>query len=362
MTFTHQSGTARAAGADSSPPYLRLRSVTKQYPTGGGVAGVDLTVAKGDMLVLLGPSGCGKTTLLRTLAGLLQPDSGGIELDGEDLVAVPTFRRNISMVFQTWALFPTMTVRDNVAFGLRMRRVGRQQRSERVARALELVGLTEFADRLPRQLSGGQQQRVAVARAIVVEPRLILMDEPLSSLDHRIRVQLRAQLKQLQRGLGLTGVYVTHDHTEALALGDRIAVMDSGRIVELGRPVDVFARPTRRYTAEFLGLANVVDVTADGGGYRTADGAPIPGDVTGGRSDVVAVALRPDCVRLSQTDDGGAAGVVRVVEYQPGGVLHDVELPGGARLQALTPVGLSYSIDTPVFVTPEWSKAVPLAD
>ena len=345
--------------------YLRIAGVTKQYPTGGGVDDVDLTLPRGEMLVLLGPSGCGKTTLLRVLAGLLRPDAGRVHLDGADLTDVPTHRRNISMVFQTWALFPTMSVRDNVAFGLRMRRVPRAERHRRVDEALALVGLDEFAGRKPRQLSGGQQQRVALARAIVTRPTVMLLDEPLSSLDHRIRVQLRGQLKRLQRELGLTGVYVTHDHTEALALGDRIAVMDAGRVVETGTPIDVFSRPRHRYTAEFLGVANVIPVTPEGRECRTAFGDVIEaGAPAGGDGPVVAVALRPDAIRMVESADaaGGHPGVVTAVEFQPGGVLHEVRLRDGTSVQVVAVPGEGLPVGAPVALSFEWKKAVPLVD
>lgn len=343
--------------------YLDIVGMTKQYAGGGGINDVNLTLKRGEMLVLLGPSGCGKTTLLRTIAGLLTPDSGNILLGDRDITPVPTYKRNISMVFQTWALFPTMSVRDNVGFGLRMRGVPRPERRQKVDDALALVGLGDFSERKPRQLSGGQQQRVALARAIVTRPDLLLLDEPLSSLDHRIRVQLRGQLKRLQRELGLTGVYVTHDHTEALALGDRIAIIDSGRVVETGTPVEVFNRPRRRYTAEFLGLANVIPVTDRGGGLVTEYGEDIGTEL---RSDtgepVVAIALRPDSIRLAPDGaTGGHAAVGRAVEYLPGGVLHELQLlQGGTTVQVILAPGEGVPVGNQVNVTFDYHKAVPL--
>jgi ABC-type Fe3+/spermidine/putrescine transport system ATPase subunit len=350
--------------------YLRVDDVAKVYPSGGGVAGTTIALQQGEMLVLLGPSGCGKTTLLRILAGLLRPDQGAVHLDGRDITRVPTHKRNISMVFQTWALFPTMTVADNVAFGLRMRGMPARERAEAVRRALELVNLAGYGERRPKELSGGQQQRVALARAVVTNPAVLLLDEPLSSLDHRIRVQLRGQLKHLQRDLGLTGVYVTHDHTEALALGDRIAVMSAGRIVEVGDPVGVFSRPRHRYTAEFLDLANVIDVTIDGDGLRTPFGNVVrPEGSSGG---VVAVAVRPDEIALTANDStvdapvgaaqDGLRGQVTMVEYQPGGILQEVSIDGGGSLKVFSGVGQGHPLGARVAVRVDWSKAVPLVE
>jgi len=244
--------------ADGKNDYLQIREVFKVYGGGGGVRSVSVGVGRGDMLVLLGPSGCGKTTLLRAIAGLAEVDSGTVSVGGDDITRAPTHRRNVGMVFQTWALFPHMTVAKNVGYGLRMQGVDRAEIDERVATALAMVRMDQFADRKPKQLSGGQQQRVALARAIVTQPRVLLLDEPLSSLDYRIRVSLRSELRRLQKSLGVTGVYVTHDYSEALALGDRIAVMRDGVIVELGTPREIFVRPRHRYTAEFLNVGNLL--------------------------------------------------------------------------------------------------------
>lgn len=342
--------------------YLDIVSVTKQYGGGGGINDVNLTLKRGEMLVLLGPSGCGKTTLLRTIAGLLSPDSGSILLGDREITSVPTYKRNISMVFQTWALFPTMTVRDNVGFGLRMRKVPRSERRKKIDDALALVGLSEFGERKPKQLSGGQQQRVALARAIVTHPDLLLLDEPLSSLDHKIRVQLRGQLKRLQRDLGLTGVYVTHDHTEALALGDRIAIIDSGRVVETGTPIEVFNRPKRRYTAEFLGLANVIPVVGKHGSLITEYGETVSADLTSDTGEpVVAIALRPDAIRLAAAGETGHAAIGRAVEYLPGGILHELQLlEGGTTVQVILPAGEGVAVGEQVSIRFDYDKAVPL--
>jgi ABC-type Fe3+/spermidine/putrescine transport system ATPase subunit len=353
----------------SNPHYLHIDSVSKHYPGGGGVSRIDLSVAEGEMLVLLGPSGCGKTTLLRTIAGLLRPDEGRIKLDGKDVTRVPTHKRNLTMVFQTWALFPTMTVAENVAFGLRMRHVPRSERQARVFEALTTVGLDEYSQRHPRELSGGQQQRVALARAIVTRPDVLLFDEPLSSLDHQIRVQLRGQIRRLQAGLGLTGVYVTHDHTEALAIGDRIAVMDAGRVVEVGAPLDVFTRPAHLYTAEFLGTSNVVPVTEVGDGKLRSDfGDAFAFEGRALESPIVAVALSPDAIRMRSFVEGrvlpvgGRVGTIVALEYQPTGVLHEVQLGGGASVRVITPLAQGLPPGTAVELCFDWDRAVPLID
>jgi ABC-type Fe3+/spermidine/putrescine transport system ATPase subunit len=350
-----------------SDEYLSLRNIKKSYGGKGGVDDVSIAVAEGEMLVLLGPSGCGKTTLLRSIAGLLTPDAGQVVLAGSDLTRVPTHKRNISMVFQTWALFPTMTVAQNVGFGLRMQGVPRTERAARVADVLKLVRLSELAQRRPRELSGGQQQRVALARAIVTRPRVLLLDEPLSSLDQRIRLELRGELKRLQRRLGMTGVYVTHDHDEALALGDRIAVMDTGRIVEVGHPRQVFRNPTRRYTAEFLGLANVIPVRPGPGiGTYETDLGPAKLKSPADGPDIVAVAVRPENVDVflapGAADGTQVTGTVVAVEYRSGGALHEIELPGGATLRAVVPGEQVLDIDDVVGLSIDWDKAVPLID
>jgi ABC-type Fe3+/spermidine/putrescine transport system ATPase subunit len=347
--------------------YLSLKHISKSYGGKGGVRDVSIDVAEGEMLVLLGPSGCGKTTLLRSIVGLLTPDAGQVVLAGSDLTRMPTHKRDISMVFQTWALFPTMTVEQNVEFGLRMHGVPRSERATLVADALKMVKLSDWAHRRPRQLSGGEQQRVALARAIVTRPRVLLLDEPLSSLDHRIRIDLRGELKRLQRRLGMTGVYVTHDHDDALALGDRVAVMDAGRIVEVGQPRQVFSRPRQRYTAEFLGLANVIPVrpSPGTGGFET-DLGPVKLECLpeGEGQDTVAVAVRPEDVDVfgAPGDEAPVTGTVTAVEYRSGGALHEIELPTGTTLRALLPGGLVLDVDDVVGVNIDWGKAVPLID
>jgi len=241
--------------------YVRIEALAKRYPgqTGAAVDGVGFTLARGDMLALLGPSGCGKTTVLRMIAGLVPADAGRVLLAGRDLTAVPIHQRNIGMVFQSYALFPHMTVAENVAFGLEMKRVDRASRTLRVRQALDMVRLEGLDSRPVRRLSGGQQQRVALARALASEPDVLLLDEPLSNLDALLREEMRSEIRTLQKRLGMTTIFVTHDQDEALSMADHVAVMHGGRIVQFGTPEAVYERPADRFVAGFIGRANLLD-------------------------------------------------------------------------------------------------------
>jgi putative spermidine/putrescine transport system ATP-binding protein len=258
-----------------------------------------LSIRKGEFLSILGPSGCGKTTLLNCVAGFVQPTAGRIVIDGADVTDRPPYRRGLGMVFQSYALFPHMTVAGNVAYGLRIRRLDRAEREERVREALRLVGLEGYADRRPRQLSGGQQQRVALARALAIRPAVLLLDEPLSNLDAKLRREMRVELRAIQRRIGTTMVFVTHDQEEALALSDRIAVMNGGRIEQLGAPDEVYRRPATRFVAQFIGAANVLEGTVADGRLDVdgilLDAGPLP--VRPG--DRAVVAIRPERIRLN---------------------------------------------------------------
>jgi spermidine/putrescine ABC transporter ATP-binding subunit len=238
---------------------IELREVTARYGSVVANDRLDLVVHRGELLTLLGPSGCGKTTALRTLTGHVRPDAGRVLIDGRDVTDLPTHRRELGMVFQNFALFPHMTVRDNVGFPLMIRGVSPADRSARVAEALRLVRLEGHADKQPRQLSGGQQQRVGLARALVYRPKVLLLDEPLSNLDAKLREEMRFEIRDVVRRLGVTAVYVTHDQEEALALSDRIAIMNRGRIEQLGTPEDIYARPASRFVAEFVGLSSFLE-------------------------------------------------------------------------------------------------------
>jgi len=233
--------------------------VTKSYGSHRALAGIDLDITPGEFVALLGPSGCGKTTALRALSGLELVDEGSILIDGVDVARVPTNKRDIGMVFQAYSLFPHLTVLENIEYGLKMRRVAKADRRVRAAESLDLVGLSHLGERFAHQLSGGQQQRVALARALVTRPRVLLLDEPLSALDAKVRVQLRDQIRLIQTELGITTVFVTHDQEEALAVADRVAVMRDGRIEQIGTPEELYTSPATPFVANFVGLSNKVD-------------------------------------------------------------------------------------------------------
>ena len=239
--------------------FLALENLSKSFGTHKAVDGLSVSVEKGEFVALLGPSGCGKTTTLQMIAGFVEPTSGAIRLEGRDLLAVKPAKRGLGIVFQSYALFPHMTVAENVAFGLEMQGVAAAERSKRVAETLELVGLAAFAARFPRQMSGGQQQRVALARALVIRPRILLLDEPLSNLDAKLREEMQIELRQIQRTVGTTTILVTHDQAEAMALSDRIVVMNQGRAEQIGPPHEAYERPATPFVANFLGKTNLVN-------------------------------------------------------------------------------------------------------
>jgi putative spermidine/putrescine transport system ATP-binding protein len=261
---------------------IRLTGLEKRYGEVRAVDGIDLEVARGEFFTLLGPSGSGKTTTLRLIAGFELPDAGAIELAGADVTRLPAYARDVNTVFQDYALFPHMTVQENVEYGLRIKRTGRQERRQRASEALEMVRLPDLGARKPAQLSGGQRQRVALARAIVNRPRVLLLDEPLGALDLKLRLQMQVELKRIQAEVGITFVYVTHDQEEALTMSDRLAVFDQGRIVQVGAPEEVYEHPATAFVAGFVGTSNVLE--RDGRRFtvrpekvRILDGEPAPG-------------------------------------------------------------------------------------
>ncbi len=305
-------------GADGRPPVdVRLERVSKRFDDLVAVDDVTLDVPQGSFFALLGPSGCGKTTTLRMIGGFEAPTSGRIELGGREVTGLPPYKRDVNTVFQSYALFPHLTVFENVAFGLRRRGVRGQELKRRVHEALELVALPEAAERKPRQLSGGQQQRVALARALVNRPRVLLLDEPLGALDLKLRRQMQLELKRIQHEVGITFVHVTHDQEEAMTMADTIAVMNRGRIEQLGSPDELYERPRTAFVAGFLGASNLLSGTAAGDGLVRLDGG---GQVRvaaalAGRSGRVAVGVRPEKIRLGAVEENRLAGRVDEVAY-----------------------------------------------
>jgi putative spermidine/putrescine transport system ATP-binding protein len=288
---------------------LRLAGLEKRYGPTVAVAGIDLEVREGEFMTLLGPSGCGKTTTLGLIAGFFPPSAGEIYLKGKPVAGLPPFKRDIGVVFQDYALFPHMTAGENVAFGLKMRNIEKSECDQRVREALDLVQLGGLAERRPLELSGGQRQRVALARALVIRPAVLLLDEPLSNLDLKLREEMRVEIAGLQRRLGITTVFVTHDQGEALVMSDRIAVMNAGRIEQVGAPADIYERPATRFVAEFIGRMNF---------FTEANRL---------------IAIRPERARLSghKRDDFARPGKVRQVLYLGATLEYHLTLEGGER-------------------------------
>ncbi len=312
---------------------IHLERVTKRFGADVvAVDAVDLTIRPGEFFSLLGPSGCGKTTTLRMIAGFEEPDEGRVFVGGRDLTHVPVHRRDMGMVFQSYALFPHRTVAENVAFGLRMRGLPRAEIRERVRAALAQVKLDGYEDRRPAQLSGGQQQRVALARAIVIRPTVLLCDEPLGALDRRLRQAMQVELKELQRQLGVTLVFVTHDQEEALAMSDRIGVMNAGRLEQVGGPAEIYDRPRTRFVAEFIGEINLFEGALDGGRFVTADGRALPAPP--GATGAGVLALRPEKLALVPPGAGCLDGTISDASFLGDQVVYTVGLGDGRRLLA----------------------------
>jgi putative spermidine/putrescine transport system ATP-binding protein len=284
--------------------FLGIENVRKEYGTNIVVHDFNLSVSRGEFVSFLGPSGCGKTTTLRMVAGFEEPSAGTIRIDGKDVTNLRPNQRNVGMVFQAYALFPNLTVASNIAFGLKVKRWPSSDIRARVAEMLAMIKLPQLGDRYPYQLSGGQQQRVALARAIAVKPQVLLLDEPLSALDAKIRVSLREEIRALQRDLGITTIYVTHDQEEALSMSDRIVVMNEGRIEQIGSPFEIYNYPRTRFVASFVGTLNILEglVVDPEAGSITIDGQQIRavrGVVSGTAGDQRSVALRPEAIRIN---------------------------------------------------------------
>jgi putrescine transport system ATP-binding protein len=318
---------------------VRFEGVVKRFSGVPAVDGVSLDIARGEFFALLGPSGCGKTTLLRMLAGFESPDEGRILLDDEDIVPVPAYRRPVNMMFQSYALFPHLSVESNVAFGLKQERLPRAEIETRVAGMMKLVHIDQFARRKPHQLSGGPRQRVALARALVKRPKVFLLDEPLAALDKKLRAQTQFELKELQRRLGVTFVIVTHDQEEAMIMADRIGVMDHGKLVQVGTPAEIYEKPNSRWVAEFVGEVNIIEGEAAGPStVRTQAGElrVLPKERAQGR---VAVAIRPEKIHLSteqpqSTSENCIAGRITSIAYRGDVSLYAVRLDSGFELKA----------------------------
>jgi putative spermidine/putrescine transport system ATP-binding protein len=301
---------------------IRIEGVTKRFGKTTAVAGIDLLVRQGEFVSLLGPSGCGKTTLLRLVAGFEAPDSGLIYFDGAAVNDVPAEKRRFGMVFQSYALFPHMTVAENISFGLSIAKVGPRERERKVSEALSLVRLEGYGERKPSQLSGGQKQRVALARAIALDPKILLLDEPLSALDAKIRLFLRGEIRRIQKATGITTLYVTHDQEEALAISDRIVVMCDGLIRQEGSPTAVYDEPADRFVAEFVGLSNSIEGRWEGKTLVLSRGSRLEASGGEARSGAGSAAVRPESIQLIEPAAGAKqamvntfTAVVRSIEY-----------------------------------------------
>jgi len=321
---------------------VELVGLVKRFDDVIAVDGIDLEVAGGEFFSLLGPSGCGKTTTLRMIAGFERPDEGSILLDGRDVATTPPHKRNVNTVFQSYALFPHLAVRDNVAFGLRFQDAGKEDADRRVREVLELVELSGFEERKPAQLSGGQQQRVALARALILNPAVLLLDEPLGSLDAKLRKALQIELKAIQEEVGITFIYVTHDQEEALTMSDRLAVMSAGRIRQMGTPREVYEAPADAYVADFLGVSNLMDATGEGadGRVRIGDAALRATGAAGAAGSAVRVVIRPERVRVEEqgaTGENRLPGMVERTVYVGSTMQVIVRLPEGQTVQAMIP-------------------------
>ncbi len=330
------SATTRPGGAGADRPALVLRGLEKYFGDVPAVDGVDLEVRQGEFITLLGPSGSGKTTTLRMIAGFTLQSGGTIEIDGVDMSHVPPYRRDVGMIFQNYALFPHMTAAENIAFPLQMRRVGRPEIKRRVADALALVKLEGFGERYPRQLSGGQQQRIAFARAVVFNPRLLLMDEPLGALDKKLRDQMQLEIKALQRRLGITVVYVTHDQEEAMTMSDRICLMNHARIEQIDTPETLYFRPRTVFAADFLGDSNIFRARI-GAGRLEGPGGLVVNGVGNGAGGAVTAIVRPESLRVlanGEAAEGNAAGQLENAVFVGGFMRLFVRLADGTILQA----------------------------
>ena len=327
---------------------LELRGICRTYVKDNesflAVDNVNLTVSPGEFLTFLGPSGCGKTTTLRMIAGFEIPSSGQIIVDGSDITQVPANKRDMGFVFQNYALFPHMTIFENVAYGLRIRGLSGDALASKVREGLAMVGLGNAEQRYPNQLSGGQQQRIAIARALVIEPQVLLLDEPLSNLDAKLRIKMRQDIKNLQKKLGITTVYVTHDQEEALEISDHIAVFSEGVVQQIGSPEEIYEDPQNRFVANFVGKSNFVDGTASADGFRTLGGTDIPYNVPASVRGACVLSFRPESAVLSEGPNAIQGEIVDSF-YRGTGYQYIVQLDAGCRV-AVEHAGKLHTGDT----------------
>ncbi|GGA94082.1 spermidine/putrescine ABC transporter ATPase [Brucella endophytica] len=318
---------------------VEITGLTKTYGPFRAVSNLTLQVNEGEFMIFLGPSGCGKTTTLRMLAGFIAPDTGSLRLGAKDITHEPPYRRNIGLVFQNYALFPHLNIFENVAFGLRRRKIAEPELKSRVAAALDLVDLPHLADRLPKQLSGGQQQRVAIARAIAIRPDILLLDEPLSNLDARLRLQVRDELRSLQKSLGITTIMVTHDQEEAMSVGDRLVLMRAGEIEQVGTAKELYNQPVNRFVADFIGRTNFIQGKGSGRGLFTTPGG-VELTTSHYQPDATEALIRPEALRLSRVTVPSAPNnlAVRIVNsvFLGGMVEVGLVLADGQHLTAVT--------------------------
>jgi putative spermidine/putrescine transport system ATP-binding protein len=314
---------------------LALQSVVKEFGAFRAVNDVDLTVPHGTFVCMLGPSGCGKTTLLRMIAGLDLPTSGAIRLDGEDITRVPTHKRNLGMVFQSLALFPHLTVGENIAYPLRIRGAPKEDQKKRVEELLSMIHLQGYADRPVSKLSGGQRQRVAIARALAISPKLFLLDEPLSALDAKLREAMQVELRQLQQKLGITTIVVTHDQREAMTMADTVVVMNGGEIRQAASPIEIYRRPADSFVADFIGQTNLIEAEQDTLNHVTVLGQPVPGLQLPPGAAKATLSIRPEDVHLTAPGAGALSGKVTFVR-DLGGTIETFVDVGGRQIVAVS--------------------------
>ncbi|TJW04658.1 MAG: ABC transporter ATP-binding protein [Mesorhizobium sp.] len=316
---------------------LNINAVTKKFGNFAAVDNVQLNVPHGTFVCLLGPSGCGKTTLLRMIAGLEEPTSGAVVLDGEDITPLPTHKRNLGMVFQSLALFPHLSVGDNIAYALRIRGASKEEQKKRVDELLTLIHLPGFAARPVTQLSGGQRQRVAIARALALSPKLFLLDEPLSALDAKLREAMQVELRQLQQRLGITTIVVTHDQREAMTMADLVVVMGHGRILQAAPPIEIYRKPADAFVADFIGITNLLPAEVDSAGRTTILGTTIPGLAMPKGLTRASVSIRPEDVHLGKPGGSAITGSVSFVRDLGGTIETFVEAAGTTIVAVATP-------------------------